>query len=111
MELHMIAYSEYNWDVLVAVGRADEFSRGEVFKHSGEFEKIIDKAIKIKDKYGTKEVGKRIKLVDGKHVMAITGMKSGKPLGDVIRKTTEWIMDNDVSDQKKIDDYIRSIAP
>ena len=100
-----------NWDVLVAVGKSDEEARGEAFRKAGEFEKIIDKAIKIKEKYGTKEVGKRIKLVDGKHVMAITGMKSGKPLGDVIRKTTEWIMDNDVSDQKKIDDYIRSIAP
>jgi hypothetical protein len=43
--------------------------------------------------------------------MAITGMKPGKPLGDVVRKTTEWIMNNDVSDKEKIDDYIRSIAP
>lgn len=99
-----------NWDVLVAVGRADEFSRGEVFKHAGEFEKIVDKAIKIKDKYGTKEVGKRIKLVDGKHVMAITGMKPSPKLGEVIRKTTEWIMDNDISDPEKIDDYIKRIA-
>jgi len=99
-----------NWDVLVAVGRADEFSRGEVFKHAGEFEKIIDKAIKIKNKYGTKEVGKRIKLVDGKHVMAITGMKPSPKLGEVIRKTTEWIMDNDISDPEKIDDYIKRIA-
>jgi len=100
-----------NWDVLAAVGKADEYSRGEAFKKAGEFEKIIDKAIKIKEKYGTKEVGKRLKLVDGKHVMAITGMKPGKPLGDVVRKTTEWIMNNDVSDKEKIDDYIRSIAP
>ena len=99
-----------NWDVLVAVGKADEFSRGEAFMFSGEFEKIIDKAIKIKEKYGTKEVGKRLKLVDGKHVMEITGMKPSKALGDVIRKTAEWIMNNDVSDQEKIDDYIRSIA-
>ena len=102
--------NDENWDVLVAVGKADEYSRGEVFKHAGEFDKIIDKAIKIKDKYGTKEVGKRIKLVDGHHVMDITGLKSGKKLGDVIRRTTEWIMDNDVSDPKEIDDYIRRIA-
>jgi tRNA nucleotidyltransferase/poly(A) polymerase len=103
--------SDDNWDVLLAVGKADEYSRGEAFKKAGEFEKIVDKALKIKEKYGTKEVGKRLKLVDGKHVMEITGMKPGKELGDVIRKTTEWIMNNDVSDKKKIDDYIRSIAP
>jgi len=97
-----------NWDVLVAVGHADEFSRGETFRHAGEFEKIVDKAIEIKDKYGKKEVQKRIKLVDGNHVMNITGLKQGKQLGDIIRKTTEWIMDNDVKDQDVIDDYIRS---
>ena len=100
-----------NWDVLVAVGRADEFSRGDVFRHAGEFDKILDKAIKIKEKYGsTQEVKKRIKLVDGNHVMAITGMKAGPKLGDVIRKTANWIMDNDITDQKLIDDYIRGLA-
>ena len=100
-----------NWDVLVAVGRADEFSRGDIFRHAGEFDKILDKAIKIKEKYGsTQEVKKRIKLVDGNHVMAITGMKAGPKLGDVIRKTANWIIDNDITDQKLIDDYIRGLA-
>jgi hypothetical protein len=28
----------------------------------------------------------------------------------VIRKTTEWIMDNDISDKDKIDDYVRSLV-
>ena len=31
-------------------------------------------------------------------------------LGEVIRKTTEWIMDNDISDKDKIDDYVRSLV-
>ena len=42
--------------------------------------------------------------------MAITGMKSGPKLGDVIRKTANWIMDNDITDQKLIDDYIRGLV-
>jgi len=50
-----------NWDVLVAVGHADEYARGETFRHAGEFEKIVDKAVEIKNKYGTKEVVKRLK--------------------------------------------------
>jgi len=100
-----------NWDVLVAVGRADEFSRGDVFRHAGEFEKIVEKAVKIKEKYGNVgEVKKRIKLVDGNHVMALTGMKAGPKLGEVIRQTVNWIMDNDVTDKNKIDEYIRSIT-
>lgn len=99
-----------NWDVLVAVGHADEYSRGETFRHAGEFEKIVDKAVEIKNKYGTKEVTKRLKLVDGNHVMSITGLKQGPKVGQIIKNTTEWIMDNDVKDQDIIDDYIRGLA-
>lgn len=95
-----------NWDVLVAVGRADEFSRGNVFKHAGAFGKLIDKAIKIKEKYGTKEVEKRLKLVDGHHVMQLTGLKQGKQVGDIIRKVTVKIIDDDIQDQEKIDNLI-----
>ena len=99
-----------NWDVLVAVGKADEYSRGETFRHAGEFEKIVDRAVEIKNKYGTKEVEKRLKLVDGNHVMNITGLKPGPKVGEIIKNTTEWIMDNDVKDQDIIDDYIRRLA-
>lgn len=102
--------NDENWDVLVAVARADEYSRGYMFKHVGEFEKIVDKAIKIKEKYGTKEVGKRIKLVDGKHVMKLTGLPSGKKLGDIIRKVTADIMDQDIKDQEEIDKLIMTYA-
>ena len=99
-----------NWDVLVAVGKADEYSRGETFRHAGEFEKIVDRAVEIKNKYGTKEVEKRLKLVDGNHVMNITGLKPGPKVGEIIKNTTEWIMDNDVKDKDIIDDYIRRLA-
>lgn len=102
--------SDDNWDVLVAVARADEFSRGETFMYAGEFEKIVDKAIKIKEKYGMQIVNKQLKLVDGNHVMNLTGLKPGKKIGDIIRKTTEWIMDNGITDQTKIDEYIKGLA-
>ena len=100
--------SDNNWDVLVAVARADEFSRGETFMHAGEFEKIIDKAIKIKEKYGLQPVKKQLKLVDGNKVQYILGIKQGPKVGEVIRKTTNWILDNNINpeDQKIIDDYI-----
>jgi tRNA nucleotidyltransferase/poly(A) polymerase len=95
--------SDNNWDVLVAVAKADEFARGEVFKHAGAFEKTIDKAIEIKNKYGMKVVNKQLKLVDGNHVMKLTGLKPGKKVGEIIRKVTEWAMDNGIDDQDKID--------
>jgi hypothetical protein len=99
-----------NWDVLVAVAKADEFARGETFMHAGEFEKIVDKAIAIKDKFGMPKVNKQLKLVDGNHVMNLTGLKPGKKVGDIIRQTTDWIMDNNIEDQKVIDEYIRSLV-
>lgn len=102
--------SDDNWDVLVSVARADEYSRGNTFMHKGEFEKIVDKAVKIKEKFGMAKVNNQLKLVDGNHVMDLTGLKPGPKVGEIIRKTTTWIMDNNIEDQSKIDDKIRSLV-
>jgi tRNA nucleotidyltransferase/poly(A) polymerase len=98
--------SDDNWDVLVAVGKADEYARGHMFAHKGEFEKIVDKAIKVKEKFGAKQVNKQIKLVDGKDVMRLTGLKPGKEVGKVITKVTADIMDNDIEDKQEIERLI-----
>lgn len=98
--------SDDNWDVLVAVAKADEYSRGYMFKHAGEFEKIVDKAVKVKEKFGTKQVNKQIKLVDGKDVMKLTGLKAGPKIGEIITRVTEWIMDNDIEDKEQIEKKI-----
>lgn len=98
--------SNDNWDVLVAVGKADEYARGYIFKHKGEFEKIVDKAVKVKEKFGVKQVNKQVKLVDGKDVMRLTGLKPGPKVGEVITKVTAWIMDNDIEDKEQIEKKI-----
>ena len=102
--------NDEDWDVLVAVGRADEYARGEVFKHKGDFEKIIDKAIKIKNKYGMIRVNQDLKIVDGNRVMSLTGLSPGPKIGAIIRKVTEIILDKDIdpNDSETIDDLIRS---
>ena len=102
--------NDENWDVLVAVGRADEFSRGEIFKHKGDFEKIIDKAIKIKNKYGMIRVNQTLKIIDGNRVMDLTGLSPGPKVGAVIKKVTEIILDKgiDPNDSETIDNLIRS---
>jgi len=102
--------SDDNWDVLVAVGKADEYARGEMFMHKGEFEKIVDKAVKVKEKFGMPQVNKTMKLVDGNHVMKLTGMKPGPKVGKIIKDVTEWIMDNDIKDQEEIDRKIIEYA-
>lgn len=93
-----------NWDVLVAVAKADELVRG--FDDKGDFEEVVDKAIKVKEKYGMKQVNKQVKLVDGKDVMKLTGLKPGPKVGAIIKQTTEWIMDNNIEDQEEINNYI-----
>jgi tRNA nucleotidyltransferase/poly(A) polymerase len=95
-----------NWEVLVAVARADEFSRGERFMSKKDFESSLEAAIKIKEKWGKKEAENRLKLVDGKHVMELLGIGPGKKVGEIIRKTTEWILDNNISSQEEIDELI-----
>lgn len=102
--------ADENWDVLMSVARADEFSRGEAFMHAGEFEKIVDKAVKIKEKHGINSVNKRLQLVSGNHIMQLTGLPQGKKIGEIIRKTTNWILDNDITDSKEIDEFIKSLV-
>ncbi len=97
-----------NWDVLVAVAKADELVRG--FDDKGDFAETVDKAIKVKEKFGMKQVNKQVKLVDGKEVMNLTGLKPGPKVGKIIKQTTEWIMDNNIEDQEQINDYIRKLG-
>jgi tRNA nucleotidyltransferase (CCA-adding enzyme) len=97
-----------NWDVLVAVAKADELVRG--FEDKADFHEVVDKAIKVKEKFGMKQVNKQVKLVDGKDVMRLTGLKQGPQVGKIIKKTTEWIMDNDIEDNDKIEKYIKQLA-
>jgi tRNA nucleotidyltransferase (CCA-adding enzyme) len=97
-----------NWEALVAVARADEFSRGEKFMSKKDFEGCLKAAIDIKERWGKKELDKRMKLVSGDHVMQLLGIGPSKKVGEVIKKTTEFILDNNISDQNDIDDYIRS---
>jgi len=97
-----------NWDVLVAVAKADELVRG--FDDKGDFEETVNKAIKVKEKFGMKQVNKQVKLVDGKDVMKLTGLKPGPKVGAIIKQTTEWIMDNNIEDQEEINNYIIALG-
>jgi len=93
-----------NWDVLLSVAKADELVRG--FENKEDFQKVVDKAIKVKEKFGMKQVNHQVKLIDGKEVMKLTGLKPGPQVGKIIKKTTEWIMDNDIEDKDQIEKKI-----
>ena len=101
--------SDEHWDVLLAVAHADEFSRGDAFSHKGAFEKQVEKCLDVKKKFGMKKVNKQLKLVSGDHVMNLVDGKPGPKIGEVIRKVTMWIMDNDITNQTEIDDKIKKV--
>jgi tRNA nucleotidyltransferase/poly(A) polymerase len=104
--------SDENWDVLLVVANADWFSRGpgKTKKDKDEFEKIVDRAIEIKNKYGLGKVKQRLKIVDGNTVMKITGLSPGPKVGDIIKQVTAWVLDNDITDKDKIEAKIREIT-
>jgi predicted Fe-S protein YdhL (DUF1289 family) len=49
------------------------------------------------------QVNKQVKMVDGKDVMRLTGLKPGPEVGKVITQTTAWILDNDIEDKEEIE--------
>ena len=100
--------ADENWDVLLSVVKADTYSRGSGFRFTDAFEDIVDKAIKIKEKHGIESVNRRFQLVSGSHVMDITGLKQGPKIGEIIKKTTDWILNNDIQDSDEVDEYIKS---
>lgn len=95
-----------DWEVLLATAHADEFSRLHKSITKKEYDEIIQIAMDIKEKWGRKQGEKAIKLVDGNHVMELTGLKPGKTVGIIIKKTEEYILDHGITDQKEIDKYI-----
>jgi hypothetical protein len=54
-----------------------------------------------------KTVNKSLKIVDGNEVMKLTGLAPGKEVGEIIKKVTEWALDNGITDKKKITDKIK----
>jgi tRNA nucleotidyltransferase/poly(A) polymerase len=102
--------SDENWDVLVAVARADEFARGQKFMSDTDFESIVDTAVQIKKKWGAATMTKMMKIVDGNRVMELTGLSPGPAVGRIIKIVTDWAIDNNVTDQDEIDKYILQVA-
>ena len=99
-----------DWEILLATAQADEFSRLHKAIPQKEYDEIIQKAIDIKNKWGIKAGEKALKLVDGNHVMELTGLKAGPKVGKIIKTVSDWILDNNIKDQDEIDKYIIKLS-
>jgi len=96
-----------HFQTLADVCRADEFSRGQKFMYHGQFERIIEKAHEIGERWEARVINHSIKLVDGHRIIELTGL-SGRPIGLVKKAVEDRIMDErlDPDDLKLIDKVI-----
>jgi hypothetical protein len=89
--------SDPHYKVLEVVAWADEFSRGEAFMYRGEFEKKMKKIEDLCERWESRDIPQqRNKLVDGNHVMRLTGMEPGPALGKIIMEAETRILDEDI---------------
>jgi tRNA nucleotidyltransferase (CCA-adding enzyme) len=98
-----------NFEILVAVAHADEFSRGEMFQSNKDFEGALKKAIEIKEKWGKKKAQQSLNLVSGNHIMELLGIGPGKKVGEIKKKVEDWILDTGNTNKKDIDAYIMEL--
>lgn len=89
--------SNKNWPVLVEVGRADEFSRGENFKHAGEFDANIKRVEAIKEKWQDKMSRKIPSIISGKMIIDVTGEKPGPIIGALKTIIQDRIIDERIN--------------
>ncbi len=97
-----------NWFVLKQVSYCDDSCRTGMFDKKT-FDDTINNMEKISSKWSSKLKGSSIKIIDGRHVMKLTGMKQGKELGMLIKKITELILDQGIRDQRDIDALIMKV--
>jgi len=97
--------NDENWEVLKAVSYCDDSCRTGMFNKKT-FDATISNMEKITKKWGDKVTSKVVKVIDGNHVMKLTGLRQGKELGDLIKKVTELVLDNGIKNQNDIDALI-----
>ena len=93
-----------HWEVLKAVSYCDDACRKQLFD-KGRFEKIINNMENIQKRWGDKTTKKTAKIVDGKRVMKITGLRPGPEVGQIIKKVTDWIVNK--GSKESIDKLIK----
>jgi hypothetical protein len=102
------------FQILYDVARFDSFSKcvdgvdcGDRYRN---WEKIDQMMVGLRERFKTGKIVEKIKgVVNGAWVMELTGLKPGKVLGDLMKETVSWIMDNgvDLNDLEAIKRHIQ----
>lgn len=94
-----------NFDFLMDVARADAESRVGLFKDE-EWQAVLDKIAKVHENMKPSEYDELKKLLNGGKIMDLLGIKPGPKLGEIINKSLEWALDNEIKDADAIYKYI-----
>jgi tRNA nucleotidyltransferase/poly(A) polymerase len=97
-----------NWNILVQVSYCDDSCRTNLFDKKT-FDSTIDNMISIANKWGDKISGTTVKVIDGKQVMKLTGIKQGKQIGEIISTVTDIVLRNGIKNQKDINTLIMKV--
>lgn len=89
--------------ILQQVSFCDDTCRREACDKKS-FQETVNKIKQIEISWS--EEIKKTKLVDGNRVKELTGLKSCKLLGDIIKETTDWIYDNGVFNKLLIEKHV-----
>lgn len=97
-----------DFNTLLDVAKADEFSRGEEFMYQGEFDKIIKKVLEIRDRWESRVTNSYLNLVDGNRIMELLELKPSRAVGNIKRAVENRIMDERLNpdDEKLVDKII-----
>lgn len=97
-----------HFETLADVARADEYSRGERFMYHGQFDRIIQRATEIGERWKNRVTNRSINLVSGNRIMELANIKPGPMVGAIKRAVEDRIMDErlDPENVKLIDEII-----
>jgi tRNA nucleotidyltransferase/poly(A) polymerase len=94
-----------HFQTLMDVAKADAESRDHLW-NPGEWQDIMNKIDSVKQSIPSSEYTELKKLLNGKKIMDMLNIKSGPRVGEIIKQTLDWAIDNNVKDVDEIFDYI-----
>ena len=92
-----------HFELLKQTAFCDDASRLHLFDQE-RWNSLLQKITEIESSFG--KTMKQTKVVDGRRVMELTGLKSSKLLGDIIKETTAYVFDSGETSQEAIDSKV-----
>ncbi len=104
--------SDKHFDTLMVVSELDNKSQGDGIYAPEHYDEIRKRILHVKGKYMAQDHENNIKKrISGDLVMNIRGILPGPEVGEVIRRTTIWILDNNIGlhEIARINNFIRIV--